>query len=123
MRLGIEQAGTGRVRVEALSAEGSAPGSTVPTAVRAAVDSPPPNTASAPAPERLYLQAGAFQDRSSAERLRQSLREQLGLESEIREQQTLFRVWLGPYQDDQSRQQMRQQVAEAGFDRPMPVAP
>ncbi|MGB1464804.1 MAG: hypothetical protein ACPG8O_00470 [Alcanivorax nanhaiticus] len=51
------------------------------------------------------------------------MREQLGLEAEIREQQPLFRVWLGPYQDDLSRQQMRQQVADAGFDRPMPVAP
>lgn len=124
VRLGIEQAGTGRVRVEALSpAHDSTPGSTVPTAVRAAVDSPPPNTASATSTERLYLQAGAFQDRGSAERLRQSLREQLGLEAEIREQQPFFRVWLGPYQDDLSRQQMRQQVADAGFDRPMPVTP
>ncbi len=125
VRLGIDQAGTGRVRVEALSAnDEKTPGSTVPTAVRAAVDSPPPNTASTPSSaQRLYLQAGAFQDRSSAERLRQSLREQLGLEAEIREQQPLFRVWLGPYQDDLSRQQMRQQVADAGFDRPMPIAP
>ncbi len=124
VRLGIEQAGTGRVRVEALSPSNTGSGgSTVPTAVRAAVDSPPPSTASAPLTEQLYLQAGAFQDRSSAERLRQSLREQLGLEAEIREQQALFRVWLGPYRDDSSRQQMRQQVADAGFDRPMPVKP
>ena len=125
VRLGIEQAGTGRVRVEALSpSNNTAPGSSVPTAVRAAVDSPPPNTASAATTsQRLYLQVGAFQERNSAERLRQSLREQLGLEAEIREQQSLFRVWLGPYQDDSSRQQMRQQVADAGFDRPMPVTP
>ncbi|MGB2248589.1 MAG: septal ring lytic transglycosylase RlpA family protein [Alcanivorax sediminis] len=124
VRLGIDQAGTGRVRVEALTPNNnSTPSGNVPTAVRAAVDSPPPNTASAPATNRLYLQAGAFQDRTSAERLRQSLREQLGLEAEIREQQTLYRVWLGPYQDDLSRQQMRQQVADAGFDRPMPVTP
>ena len=124
VRLGIEQAGTGRVRVEALSANNnSTPGGTVPTAVRAAVDSPPPNTASTTEGKRLYLQAGAFQDRNSAERLRQSLREHMGLEAEIREQQTLYRVWLGPYQNDMSRQQMRQQVAEAGFDRPMPVTP
>lgn len=124
VRLGIDKAGTGRVRVEALSPENNAaPGNNVPTAVRAAVDSPPPSTASTTEASRLYLQAGAFQDRNSAERLRQSLREQLGLEAEIREQQTLFRVWLGPYQDDQSRQQMRQQVADAGFDRPMPITP
>ncbi|MEE3319724.1 MAG: septal ring lytic transglycosylase RlpA family protein [Pseudomonadota bacterium] len=123
VRLGIEQAGTGRVRVEALSPDTDNQSNTVPTAVRAAVDSPPPRSASTAQGQRLYLQAGAFQDRSSAERLRQSLRDQLGLESEIRQQQSLFRVWIGPYQDDSSRQQMRQQVANAGFDRPMPVTP
>ena len=123
VRLGIEQAGTGRVRVEALSPGTDNQSNTVPTAVRAAVDSPPPRSASTSQGQRLYLQAGAFQDRSSAERLRQSLRDQLGLESEIRQQQSLFRVWIGPYQDDSSRQQMRQQVANAGFDRPMPVTP
>ena len=124
VRLGIDQAGTGRVRVEAINPASSSPqGNTVPTAVRAAVDSPPPAPATAAATGGgLYLQAGAFQDRSSAERLQQALQVQLGLATEIRQQASLYRVWIGPYGDDSQRQQARQQVADAGFDRPMPVS-
>lgn len=122
VRLGIEQAGTGRVRVEAISATPApdVPASKVPTAVRAAVDSPPPNTAT---PARLYLQAGAFQDRGTAERMQQTLLEQLDLGSEIRSGDNLHRVWVGPYGDDQQRQQVRQMMADAGFERPVPVTP
>ncbi len=122
VRLGIEQAGTGRVRVETISAtpDPSLPASKIPTAVRAAVDSPPPNTGSEP---RLFLQAGAFQDRAAAERMQQSLREQLGLSSEIRSGKALHRVWIGPYTDDQQRQQVRQTMADAGFERPVPITP
>jgi len=122
VRLGIEQAGTGRVKVETISATPApnVPASKVPTAVRAAVDSPPPNTSAA---ARLYLQAGAFQDRATAERMQQTLREQLDLGSEIRSGNDLHRVWVGPYADDQQRQQVRQIMADAGFERPVPVTP
>ena len=73
VRLGIEQAGTGRVRVEAISSQQQpdGPSSTVPTAVRAAVDSPPPDTAKAAEGAELYLQAGAFQALDSARNLAQ----------------------------------------------------
>ena len=120
VRLGIEQQGTGHVRVEALTSNkpGDAPSSTVPTAVRAAVDSPPPNT-----PGQFYLQAGAFRDRASAQRMQQELQNRLGVQTRIREGDDLFRVWIGPYQDDQARQLARQSVAEAGFERPLPVTP
>ena len=122
-RLGIEGKGTGRVRVEALTVREKVKPNregTVPTAVRAAVDSPPPNTAT---PARLYLQAGAFQDRGTAERMQQTLLEQLDLGSEIRSGDNLHRVWVGPYGDDQQRQQVRQMMADAGFERPVPVTP
>lgn len=120
VRLGIEEAGTGRVRVETISATPApnTPASKVPTAVRAAVDSPPPN---APSNTRLFLQAGAFQDRAAAERMQQALLEQLGLGSEIRSGNDLHRVWIGPYADDRQRQQVRQSMADAGFERPVPV--
>lgn len=121
VRLGIEEAGTGRVKVEAISATPApnAPASKVPTAVRAAVDSPPPNAAS----NRLFLQAGAFQERDAAERMQQILLDQLGLGSEIRSIDGLHRVWIGPYASDKQRQQTRQSVADAGFERPVPVTP
>lgn len=122
VRLGIEQAGVGRVRVEAISATPTPnkPASTVPTAVRAAVDSPPPDTSNA---ARLFLQIGAFQDRATAERMQQTLRDQLDLGSEIHSGSDLHRVWIGPYADDQQRQQVRQNMADAGFERPLPVTP
>jgi rare lipoprotein A len=122
VRLGIEKAGTGRVRVEAISATPTpnVPASKVPTAVRAALDSPPPNVANK---TRLFLQAGAFQDRTAAERMQQALLEKLGMGSEIRSTGNLHRVWIGPYADDQQRQQVRQTMADAGFERPVPVAP
>lgn len=139
VRLGIEQSGTGRVRVEAISSQQQpeGPSSTVPTAVRAALDSPPPSTASGNASAKtdtadagasnggsLFLQAGAFSDRTSAQRLQQELVNQLGVDTRIQHSEgDLFRVWIGPYESNQQRQQARETVANAGFDRPMPVSP
>ncbi|EKF75790.1 lipoprotein, rare lipoprotein A family lipoprotein [Alcanivorax hongdengensis A-11-3] len=120
VRLGIEQHGTGHVRVEALSGTDSPaeqPSSTVPTAVRAAVDSPPPSST-------LFLQAGAFQTQAAAQRMQMKLRTELGVASQIRNnEQGLFLVWLGPYRNDSERQQARTRVSQAGFDSPMPVSP
>jgi rare lipoprotein A len=140
VRLGIEQAGTGRVRVEAISSQQQpdGPSSTVPTAVRAAVDSPPPadanSNASTPTDTadnngaskggNLFLQAGAFSDQTSAQQLQQELINQLGVDTRIQHSEgDLFRVWIGPYESNQQRQQVRETVANAGFDRPMPVSP
>lgn len=123
VRLGIEQAGTGRVRVEAIGPgdSGGAGSSTVPTAVRAAVDSPPP---AAPPSSGLFLQAGAFRDQVSAERMQWTLSSELGLSSHIRANgDNLYRVWIGPYANEDQRQQARENIAQAGFDRPMPVTP
>ena len=55
--------------------------------------------------------------------MQQTLLEQLGLGSEIRSINELHRVWIGPYADDQQRQQVRQSMADAGFERPVPVTP
>jgi rare lipoprotein A len=139
VRLGIEQAGTGRVRVEAITGQQSQSqeaNSTVPTAVRAALDSPPPSQAQSTSGTQtgtvkeneksasLFLQAGAFSDRVSAQRLQQKLVNQLGVDTQIQHSEgNLFRVWIGPYENQQQRQQVRQTIADAGFDRPMPVSP
>ena len=72
----------------------------------------------------LFLQAGAFSDRVSAQRLQQKLVNQLGVDTQIQHSEgNLFRVWIGPYENQQQRQQVRQTIADAGFDRPMPVSP
>ncbi|MEQ3636849.1 septal ring lytic transglycosylase RlpA family protein [Alcanivorax sp.] len=138
VRLGIEQSGTGHVRVEAISGQQQPQGasSTASTTVRAALDSPPPSQAQNTAGARtdtaketdknasLFLQAGAFSDRTSAQRLQQKLVNQLGVDTRIQHSDGhLFRVWIGPYQNDLQRQQARQTVVDAGFDRPMPVSP
>ncbi|MDX1803976.1 MAG: septal ring lytic transglycosylase RlpA family protein [Alcanivorax sp.] len=120
VRLGIEKKGTGHVRVEALTGTDlpqQPAASPVATAVRAAVDSPPPRSS-------LFLQAGAFQTQASARRLQQKLQQKLGLNSQIRNNdQGLFLVWLGPYQSPDQRQASRETVQHAGFDTPMPVSP
>lgn len=132
VRLGIEQKGTGRVRVEAITATNDpTPNKSdgrVPTAVRAAVDSPPPSTAAnddqAGAGD-LYLQAGAFQGLDSARALERRLREQLKLPVTVRqpESNSLYKVWLGPFASNADRDRARRSLTEAGFAKPISVTP
>ncbi|MFP1681135.1 septal ring lytic transglycosylase RlpA family protein [Alloalcanivorax sp. C16-1] len=133
VRLGIEQNGTGRVRVEALTANNDpTPNKSdgrVPTAVRAAVDSPPPATASATTPTAaggdLYLQAGAFQGLDGARALEKRLREQLRLPVSVRQPASgnLYKVWLGPFASNEDRDRARHTVTQAGFAAPISVNP
>ena len=130
VRLGIEQNGTGRVRVEALTATGDpTPNKSdgrVPTAVRAAVDSPPPSTASRDqSAGDLYLQAGAFQGLDGARALEQRLRQQLKLPVSVRqpESSSLYKVWLGPFASNADRDRARRSLTEAGFAAPISVTP
>ncbi|HEX5677915.1 MAG TPA: septal ring lytic transglycosylase RlpA family protein [Alcanivorax sp.] len=125
-RLGIEGKGTGRVRVEALTVreevEPSREG-TVPTAVRAAVDSPPPELAKASNSGELYLQAGAFRGLDSARDLERALRNELKLPVSVRQPESspLYKVWLGPFTSSEARDQARQAISQAGFTPPIPV--
>ncbi|WP_101675999.1 septal ring lytic transglycosylase RlpA family protein [Alloalcanivorax mobilis] len=127
VRLGIEQHGTGRVRVEALSVQDTGPGQrpdSVPTAVRAAVDSPPPDAARNNGPTRdLYLQAGAFRALDSARSLEQRVRQELKLPVTVRQPEAgaLYRVWLGPFSNSADREEAIQALTQAGFARPIPV--
>jgi rare lipoprotein A len=125
-RLGIEGKGTGRVRVEALTVREKVKPSregTVPTAVRAAVDSPPPDTAKAAEGDELYLQAGAFQALDSARNLERALRDELKLPVSVRqpESSALYKVWLGPFASNEARDRARQAIRQAGFTPPIPV--
>ncbi|MBL7250276.1 septal ring lytic transglycosylase RlpA family protein [Alloalcanivorax marinus] len=140
VRLGIEQKGTGRVRVEALtSTRDPTPNKSdgrVPTAVRAAVDSPPPPSSADSAADNgsnggsnaggdLYLQAGAFQGLDGARALEQRLRQQLKLPVTVRrpESSSLYKVWLGPFASNADRDRARRSLAEAGFAAPISVNP
>jgi len=127
VRLGIEQNGTGHVRVEALTPEerpGGRRQGTVPTAVRAALDSPPPEAGKNQARSGdLYLQAGAFRALDGARDLERQLRNRLKLPVTVRklEDSAYYKVWLGPFASLDDQEQARQACQQAGFGNPMPV--
>ncbi len=132
-RLGIEQSGTGRVRVEVLTPAGqqtrtasddtrdgartSGAGSGI---IRAAADSPPP-------PAELYLQIGAFRQSESAQQLVNRLLAQFSYPVAIRpgpsSSEPLYRVWLGPFSTEQSREAAHGDLFEAGYGEPVRVMP
>lgn len=127
-RLGIEQSGTGRVRVEVLTPDGqqtrtasegnrSNSGSGI---IRAAADSPPP-------PAELYLQIGAFRQPDSAQQLVNRLLAQFSYPVAIRPShntgEPLYRVWLGPFSTEQSREGAHSDLFEAGYGEPVRVMP
>ena len=105
VKLGIDQKGTGRVRVEALTP--AAPAS--PTTVAAAVASPPP------AAEGMFLQMGAFSQSGSAETLVGELISRFQWPVAVRPADTLYRVWMGPFSTAAERDQARQALAAAGY--------
>ena len=92
VKLGMHVDGTALVEVEALL-PGQAPKG---SATVAATDGPAD-------PRRIWLQAGAFSDRSNAERLHESLITQgipnVAIEADRVEGRTLYRVRVGPYED------------------------
>ncbi len=125
VRLDMIKKGTAKVRVEALTApdKNNQP-DTMSTAVRAALDSPPPDHASQQGGHAgLYLQAGAFRGLQHARQLEKQLHEQLKLPVTIRrpDSGSLYRVWLGPFATSQDRTDARNAVSRAGFNEPIPV--
>ena len=125
VRLDMVKKGTAKVRVEALTApdKNNQP-DTMSTAVRAALDSPPPDrTSDQGGQARLYLQAGAFRGLQHARELEKQLRDQLKLPVTVRrpDSGSLYRVWLGPFANSQDRIDARNAVSRAGFSEPIPV--
>jgi len=106
VKLGIDQQGTGRVRVEALT-----PANSAPTTVAAAIASPPP----APADTELFLQLGAFSQLGSAQGLVSDVASRFQWPVAIRPADSLYRVWLGPFDSTAARDAARQTLSEAGF--------
>ncbi|MCH8543981.1 MAG: septal ring lytic transglycosylase RlpA family protein [Alcanivorax sp.] len=128
-KLGIEQRGTGRVRVEVITPEGNhhrsasatrAGSSSGQQGIRAAADSPPP-------PAELYLQIGAFGQPDTAQGLVNRLLGQFAYPVAIRpgrnQDTPIYRVWLGPFATENDREQAHRLVSEAGYGEPVRVMP
>lgn len=112
VKLDIDQRGTGRVRVEALSTEPA----NQPQTVMAATSSPPPPAAA------LYLQAGAFSQRDSARALLTDLADRFSWPVAIRTSNNIHRVWIGPFSTEQERLSAREAIGRAGFPTPVNAA-
>ena len=109
VKLDIDQRGTGRVRVEALSTEPT----NQPHTVMAATSSPPPPAAA------LYLQAGAFGQRESALSLLTDLVERFSWPVTIRSSDDIHRVWIGPFSSEKERLGAREAIAKSGLATPV----
>ncbi|MGB1220924.1 MAG: septal ring lytic transglycosylase RlpA family protein [Alcanivoracaceae bacterium] len=115
VKLGIDKAGTGHVRVQALSADSTTVAgntSPAPAPVAAAVSSPPPAAG-------LFLQVGAFQARASAEQLATRVMLESGLPVSLRNEEALHRVWVGPFTSESDRLAARQQLIQRGLPAPV----
>ncbi|MFN3714811.1 MAG: septal ring lytic transglycosylase RlpA family protein [Alcanivoracaceae bacterium] len=109
VKLDIDQRGTGRVRVEALSAEPPSGGQTI----AAATPSPPPP------PGPLFLQAGAFSQQDSAQQLVGDLQRRFQWPVSVRSQEQVHRVWIGPFATEQERLAARDALTRAGYPAPV----
>lgn len=106
-KLGIVASGTGLVEVRTIDARAPA------AASGAAID------AGATGANRLFVQVGAFSDRSNAERLRERLRrvplEPVQIQELSTPQQPLYRVRLGPLDNVSEADRMTEKLAQLGL--------
>ncbi|MEE4251140.1 MAG: septal ring lytic transglycosylase RlpA family protein [Alcanivoracaceae bacterium] len=110
VKLDIDQRGTGRVRVEALSTE---PGNQ-PQTIMAASSSPAPASSG-----ELFLQAGAFSKHDSARQLADDLERRFSWPAAIHLHNDVYRVWIGPFANEQDRVDARQSLTSAGYPSPV----
>lgn len=94
-----------------------------PTAKPAPV--PRAQSAAAPLPANTFLQVGAFSTRESAEAMQRKIAATTGQSGEVRQIRrsgaNLFRVLLGPLDDQEQLASLTQQVINAGQSRPFVV--
>jgi len=106
-RIGIHQAGTGRVEVEI-----ALPGDAAPIPRRA--DSKPAKNIEPALPAGTYLQVGAFSQKESAQQFSASIGTKLTYPVQISsatQPKTVHRVRVGPFKDAKSLQDARDQLA------------
>jgi rare lipoprotein A len=109
VQLEIDQRGTGRVRVEALSTE--PPGGS--RTVAAATPSPPPPSGP------MFLQTGAFSQADSAQQMVAELRQRFSWPVTVRSGDNIYRVWIGPFASEQERLSAREALSRAGYPSPV----
>ncbi|QTC89322.1 septal ring lytic transglycosylase RlpA family protein [Brevundimonas pondensis] len=118
--LGLLQQGVGEVRVRYV---GRAPRTGGGTALRRAEAVPPvapspytqPPTPVVSRTEAYWIQAGAFSDRRSAQRIADRLGDRASVQDIRNDGRALFRVVVGPWPDANAAEQARQAVIARGF--------
>lgn len=118
-QLGFTDAGTGRVKVEAIdpqrwlarSSGNASQSTTTPTASVSAVA--PMNNANAPSIG--YLQVAALGDQANAEQLRRQLETRLNHGVRVTSDEDLHRVQVGPVRHAQEEQTLRDTLRQAGY--------
>lgn len=113
VKLGYDRQGTARVRVEAIMPR-EAPAT--PVLQAAAADSPAPGGG-------LFLQLGAFRRLDAAQALLGDLTRRFDWPVLIRPGDGLYRVWVGPFHDDDARLRARATLAGAGYGDAVNAAP
>jgi len=128
--LGYDQKGTTRVRVQALDGSQTSPPSyrqpaPAPVPARPVRPAAPPapilansSVASAPPIPGMYIQLGAFGQNSNADRLRSTLASDypsVGVQPFWNNQQRLYRVRIGPYEDVQEIERTVLELGQKGY--------
>lgn len=91
----------------------------LPQGEGAPVESTPAPTVAEPAPERLYLQIGAFENPAEADNLKARLAlngiEATAQRAQLDDGRTMHRVRIGPFGKPEDMNPVRARLAEAGF--------
>ena len=103
VRLGVDQTGTARVEIRAITFDESA------------------TYAPAKKNDGTFLQAGAFSSKASAENLAGRLMDEHIQPVSVRRGGNLYKVWIGPYERESEIDAMARRVVELGFARPHKV--
>ncbi|NOG32212.1 septal ring lytic transglycosylase RlpA family protein [Halomonas sp. TBZ9] len=109
-QLGFTEAGTGRVRVEAIDPQGWAGHSSINTAQLPASDTTDRRTNSSG-----YLQVAALSDRGSATQLKRQLQSRLDQNVRIADDGGVYRVQVGPVGHQREELALRETLRQAGY--------
>ncbi len=112
VRLGFVEQGTARVNVEVVVPD------SVPALERTASTS---GGASEAGDDQIFLQAGAFASRDAANRLKAALAATVDAAILVRDGDSLFRVWIGPFAHVAEAARIQDLLAAAEFGRPVVV--
>ena len=102
IKLGVDQTGTARIDVRAITFEPSKP-------------------AGAKAADGSFLQVGAFGKRKTAEDLAGKMMAAQLKPVSVKKSRGLYKVWIGPYASESEIEATRRRVVELGYERPHKV--